>query len=677
MNIELFNWKEYINNNNDLKHIKNKKDAWEHWIHYGKYEKRIFYNLKNIKNTTVDFSEFNWKEYIHLHQDLSCIKNKEEAWKHWINHGQNEGRQLKLENIYSDPNIINKTNIKDYFNFENGNGEDKNILLFKKKYDLYGLHYFGWKNVINNYIKYFNDLFLNNHSKCYNYIIKNNILFDEWIEKLLLWGDNLEKKVFLNYIQQNNYQLITFIHNPPFLKYFDKKYKKKISNNVIINDEYQLNQNLINKIEDYKLIDKIIFLYVLSNDHKKHIYENYPLLRKKIVSILHPINSLSTHDIPFNIDLFMERKNMYHIGWWLRNFKSFINFKQPIGFHKNILIKNDFINEWKNISKHHDISNINLIYELSNEEYVKIFSNSCIFIDLEDAVGNNVILECLKYNTPFITKRIPSIEEYVGSKYPLFFDDINDIQYLSLSDETTFINLIKKANNYLIQLDKKHISLNMFNAKLTFDINKLIFKKYEYDLTWYCLLNNSLNDITNYINNIINQENFNKIYFILALNDNIDTLEIKDFLNIIIEKYDNIKCVFFENENLNYFIENSNSKYCTISNIFDIHLPSYSNKLINYLENNHTCDVCFSNYDYIESENNVNNNLLTFKKDTLIFKYMKKYLPRSSMIWRKNIHDVLGNFSNNNYTHFFINCIKYNFNIMCASNKVLYKTQKG
>ena len=249
-----FNWKKYLDLYEDLSHITNKEDAWNHWINYGKNEGRIFKNEIKIlhDNQSIDlikkkinFSQFDWEKYIHLHEDLSCITNKEDAWNHWINYGENEGRQLELENIYDNINVENKYNIEDYFDFQNGNGKKNKIILFKKKYDLYGLHYFGWKGVINNYINYFNQLFLNNHEKYYNYIIKNNILFDEWIEKLLLWGNNLDKKFFLNYIQQNNYQLITFMHNPPFIKYLNKHYKKKISNDVIINDEYQLNQNLI------------------------------------------------------------------------------------------------------------------------------------------------------------------------------------------------------------------------------------------------------------------------------------------------------------------------------------------------------------------------------------------------------------------------------------------------
>jgi hypothetical protein len=56
-------------------------------------------------------------------------------------------------------------------------------------------------------------------------------------------------------------------------------------------------------------------------------------------------------------------------------------------------------------------------------DYENILKESCIFIDLEDCVANNTILECIKFNTPVITRRHPSIEEYIGKDYPLFFEN--------------------------------------------------------------------------------------------------------------------------------------------------------------------------------------------------------------------------------------------------------------
>ena len=111
---------------------------------------------------------------------------------------------------------------------------------------------------------------------------------------------------------------------------------------------------------------------------------------------------------------------------------------------------------------------------LSNNEYENIFKQSCVFIDLEDCVANNTILECIKFNTPVITRRHPSIEEYIGKDYPLFFESDEDL--LLLNNENLLDELICKANIYLSNMDKTHVCLNTSNNKLIYDINNLINK---------------------------------------------------------------------------------------------------------------------------------------------------------------------------------------------------------
>jgi len=85
-----FDWKSYIENNNDLQHINTKEEAWEHWINYGKNEGRFFYD-----NSCLKISNFDWKYYIKNNNDLQHIKTKEEAWDHWNSYGKNENRLFK------------------------------------------------------------------------------------------------------------------------------------------------------------------------------------------------------------------------------------------------------------------------------------------------------------------------------------------------------------------------------------------------------------------------------------------------------------------------------------------------------------------------------------------------------------------------------------------------------
>ena len=74
----------------NLNHIKNEEDAWTHWINFGKNEGR-----NTLDKSFVKFSNFDWKYYIENNQDLNDIKTKEDAWDHWINYGKNENRLFK------------------------------------------------------------------------------------------------------------------------------------------------------------------------------------------------------------------------------------------------------------------------------------------------------------------------------------------------------------------------------------------------------------------------------------------------------------------------------------------------------------------------------------------------------------------------------------------------------
>ena len=130
-NVEIFDWETYIQLNNDLKMngMNNLKDAYNHWINYGKYEGRTYtfdwctyvkkFNLigksidtkdkaiehwlKNGRpdfNNLIDYEEelFDWEFYLSNHTDLSHIKNKEQAWNHWIYFGKKEGRKTNSFN---------------------------------------------------------------------------------------------------------------------------------------------------------------------------------------------------------------------------------------------------------------------------------------------------------------------------------------------------------------------------------------------------------------------------------------------------------------------------------------------------------------------------------------------------------------------------------------------------
>jgi len=100
----IFDWKQYIKNYLDLeKSISTKKQAWDHWIKHGKKEGRTWYSTDQVEDKsteTQEYKEFDWNTYISNYQDLRHFRDKTEAWKHWYNHGKFEGRTFqKMDSI--------------------------------------------------------------------------------------------------------------------------------------------------------------------------------------------------------------------------------------------------------------------------------------------------------------------------------------------------------------------------------------------------------------------------------------------------------------------------------------------------------------------------------------------------------------------------------------------------
>jgi len=89
-----FNWKEYKLKYNDLNFINNEHDAWNHFINYGQKEGRLYsYIDSSYENQETSFDYFDSEGYLYYYTDLQkIINNKKDAYKHWTTYGKNEGR---------------------------------------------------------------------------------------------------------------------------------------------------------------------------------------------------------------------------------------------------------------------------------------------------------------------------------------------------------------------------------------------------------------------------------------------------------------------------------------------------------------------------------------------------------------------------------------------------------
>jgi hypothetical protein len=98
---------------------------------------------------------------------------------------------------------------------------------------------------------------------------------------------------------------------------------------------------------------------------------------------------------------------------------------------------------------------------LQINEYDKLLENNIVFLDLYNSAANNTILECIIRNTPVIVNRTPGVIEYLGKDYPLYFDNLDEVN--NLLD----IENIKSASDYLKNMNKEDITMEYFINKFT------------------------------------------------------------------------------------------------------------------------------------------------------------------------------------------------------------------
>ena len=546
-----------------------------------------------------------------------------------------------------------------------------------------GKHYYGWNKCI--------DYLFKNNKECFEKIkLKDNVLFNDWFSKLFYWN-MYESKYFLDELK--NYKFfITFLHvphNENFLKLSRKEQIYKCNFEIIsdINSDTKSWDNLYhdnNKLLDVsdEIINKILFLFVLSNDHKNNLCQLKPTLIKKIISIKHPIEQNNIDD-KFNISLYLKKKkkNIIHIGWWLRNFKIFCDTKFPKNYEKNLIIKRDFSHNinWLNLKKNLNLDDVNIINELSDIDYINLITKSIVFIYLENATANNTILECIQHNIPIIVNKNRSVVEYLGLEYPMYYEDILPI----LNDDKILEYTIAKGYDYLKNMNKKNISLDYFNKKFKYHISNFSVNKNKKKLTWICHCFRADNFIESFIQNFLDQEGQDRIQlYISNIVNSHDKNTTNEFISKIGKKYENIKVFNLEkNEQLydtwNICIKNTDTEYVTLTNISDRYMKDYSNIFIKFLDNTPVCDIAISSYiispnfieRYCKDSQGITKLSNNYKKQIDNNVVNQNNMINSCPVWRKKIHDFIGYFDVKKKTSYYdceiwLKALDNNFNII-------------
>ena len=136
------------------------------------------------------------------------------------------------------------------------------------------------------------------------------------------------------------------------------------------------------------------------------------------------------------------------------------------------------------------------------------------------------------------------------------------------------------------------------------------------------------------------------------------------------DEYDNIqfiKCGKINlEETVNKYLEEIETEYILNTNIIDIFNSDYSQIMIDYLDNNPTCDLASCTF---YSQTNDQLYIHTYEKNTILFQKNINKEVDLRVVWRNNIKKILGIDYNAGFVR---TCINNNLNVISASSEPLY-----
>ena len=529
-----------------------------------------YFRLKTIKNLNDSKFEIIKNNLIEDFNDYIEFKN---------NHNKQTFNQLNNlnynKNIFSDNNQIN-INLDNY-NFINI------IILVKNKISILMKKYLLIKklkfNYYNNFIK---DNNINNLNNKYLDKLKNISLYNIQIKLLTLSNlfknyiktnnKNLNLKIYNNYINQINFEIIDTYNNYMINKFFDNhkkiKSKFKIRGYQIITliNKKLINFNLNNNIDNIK--GKIKNQVISKNNIK--INKNYSIIKynKNLPKSLIMINQ------------FLKSINRYNnfVKGTIVYFNKFINYK--FYYKKYFLIKNFYkLLFYTFKSMNSLISRPVLVYK-PNKIIIRLF----YFILLP------TFLKKKKFHRRWrlFNNKNKKDQDHLRENKKIFNWKINLKKYLI--EFYGRIIILKNTFNTLNNLFIKFLILTKLENYLFINIidNKNIFDNFIFNSSNYNLKFNSNSNT----NKLINSNNFNfikdnniKFKYINKFNPQINNINYKINNNINRKYLNSLFTKFFIKSNLNLDKETNN--------IDDL---TYRNMLFNQLIKERNFDNFFEHY---------------------------------------------------------------------------------
>ncbi|XPV75577.1 MAG: hypothetical protein ACNI27_13155 [Desulfovibrio sp.] len=219
-------------------------------------------------------------------------------------------------------------------------------------------------------------------------------------------------------------------------------------------------------------------LFAMSEYSSKFLRDTYPHL--PVSTLVHPTEF---PDVCWNPEAFLKNqsKKLIQIGWYLRNLhaiyelpvSSYTKIALPankgLKFFEDLFKIEAEVRKAKGVFFESMYDTAEMLGFIPNDEYDKLLSENVGFLNLYDSSANNAVIECIARKTPLLVNPLPSVVEYLGADYPLYYTCYDQAIHLVEDHEKVIA-----AHEYLCELPiREQMSCEAFrNSILESDVYK-------------------------------------------------------------------------------------------------------------------------------------------------------------------------------------------------------------
>lgn len=330
-------------------------------------------------------------------------------------------------------------------------------------------HRGGWKHVLKALINY-DFVVPPGDRKLTSFIKRPAYEYVDVLEHLLV-KDELERWSVLKPRIRNDTRLVPFMHGTPHGRF--------------ANDNYELHY-LWSSPEFRAVRSRIPTIFTFSNyfaDHVRALVDGDVHMQTSVVVTSHPISDgIATDFANENILCRICEKRLVALGQQNR-YASTIYLVNTTTWQKYWLPSSIISSEeardtaWRElqalgIELTEDVaSSVNITSIDSYAEYERFVASSVLLVHIRDGNANNAVLDAIATSTPVIINRHPSAVEYLGPDYPLYFDEVIEIQQI-IEDWSR----VEHAARYLKAMDKTRFLMHAFVSSFHKNVEGIIHR---------------------------------------------------------------------------------------------------------------------------------------------------------------------------------------------------------